>query len=670
MSKDRFGTRAVLGLALALLAGRVPAAIRSAAPVREISVRALIDEGLGHDPRLEDAFRESFAAASRELEEAAAVRLHLIGVEDWSSKGSLHTLESLADDLDAHREPEGADVLLTLTGRKDLEAGLSGFSMFKEGLVVVRLSPDRQALTRTLLHEFGHLLGAVHVAESASVMSYDSQSLHFDRLNIQAMELGRSRTFHTVAFPIPRDLLARAASVYETIAATVRLSLAQDRDGRAASGARLRLGERSGRHLDDVYVMLAQVYLETREYEKMASACRSGLAINSRDLELQMLLGISMRRMGRVEEAIDQYREVLKRDPKLADVHYNLGIAYAKLGRRDEARVEYQAALALKPNRAEVHHNLGELLLRMDDLDGAEREIRRAITLCGEYPLAHSNLAELLCRRGRYDEALAEADRAAAQDPGLPDPENIRGNIFRRLGRDEEAVEAYRKAIVLDPAYDKAYFNLGVCLLDGDCLEEAGTQFLKALELNPNFAEARADLGYCRLRAGDPDRAIAELERAQKLGLNSVKVHINLGSAYLLKGQADKAVREARAALDLDPGSALAHNNLGLALHALGRGAEAADHFLRAIGLDASYRDPLFNLASLRFQAGDPAAALDLYLKAEPLGRPDGALLNNIAVLLFRKGEYGRSWTYVQKARAAGFKVHPDFLEELKKKIK
>ncbi len=668
MRQDRRKPRAVFRLALVLLAGLALRLPSPASAVREIRVRALADEGLRLDPRRTALFEECFGAASMELEAVAAVRLRLTGIDDWSSNGSAHTLGSLADDLETRNEAATGDILLGLTSRKDLEAGLSGFSLFKEGLVVVRLSPDKQALTRTLLHEFGHLLGAVHVADQASVMSYGSQSLNFDALNVQAMELARLRTFRGVAFPIPKENLARAVSVYETIAGTVRLSWAQDRDGRAALRAKAGPASWNARSLDDVYVMLAQIYLETRDFEKMASACRSGLTIDDRDIELRMLLGISLRRMGKVEEAIEQYAQVLKQAPKLADVHYNLGIAYARLGRRAEARTEYEAALALKPNRPEAHHNLGELLLRMDDLAGAERELRRAIALCGEYPLAHSNLAELLCRTGRYEEALAEADTAAQQDPDLPDPENIRGNIFRRQGRGEEAVAAYRKAIDLDPAYDKAYFNLGVCLLDEDRVEEAEARFVKALLINPNFAEARADLGYCRLRQRDTDQAIIEIEKAQRLGLNSAKVHINLGSAFLQKGRADKAAGEAQAALALDPGSAQAHNNLGLALQSQGRGAEAAEHFRRAIALDASYRDPLFNLASLLFQAGDSAGALDLYLKAEPLGRPDGALLNNIAVLLFRGGEFDRAWAYAQKAQAAGFKVHPDFLEELKKK--
>ena len=61
---------------------------------------------------------------------------------------------------------------------------------------------------------------------------------------------------------------------------------------------------------------------------------------------------------------------------------------------------------------------------------------------------------------------------------------------------------------------------------------------------------------------------------------------------------------------------------------------------------------------------------LDCYLKADKLGPNDGPLLNNIAVIYFEKGAYALSLSYVDKALTAGFKVHPDFLNEVKKKIK
>jgi Tfp pilus assembly protein PilF len=97
---------------------------------------------------------------------------------------------------------------------------------------------------------------------------------------------------------------------------------------------------------------------------------------------------------------------------------------------------------------------------------------------------------------------------------------------------------------------------------------------------------------------------------------------------------------------------------------------EAEEQFQKAIGLDAKNKEAYINLGILYVQAGKLDLALEMYVHAVSIDPKDGTLFNNIAVIYFEKGEYVLSWDYVRKAQDAGFSVHPDFLNELKKKIK
>lgn len=101
-----------------------------------------------------------------------------------------------------------------------------------------------------------------------------------------------------------------------------------------------------------------------------------------------------------------------------------------------------------------------------------------------------------------------------------------------------------------------------------------------------------------------------------------------------------------------------------------GRLQNAVGQFQKAIEMDPNNKEALFNLGSLLFQAGKLDQALDLYLAASKLDPTNGALFNNLAVVYFKKGEYALAWKSVQKAQAAGFKVQPAFLAELKEKLK
>ncbi|MBI5245270.1 MAG: SUMF1/EgtB/PvdO family nonheme iron enzyme [Elusimicrobia bacterium] len=62
---------------------------------------------------------------------------------------------------------------------------------------------------------------------------------------------------------------------------------------------------------------------------------------------------------GRIEDAVQEFREAIRIDPNVAEARCNLGVALAKLGRDDEAITELEAALRIDPKHAASWYNLG-----------------------------------------------------------------------------------------------------------------------------------------------------------------------------------------------------------------------------------------------------------------------------------------------------------------------
>jgi len=54
--------------------------------------------------------------------------------------------------------------------------------------------------------------------------------------------------------------------------------------------------------------------------------------------------------VGRLDEAIVHYSQVLRIQPRRAEAHVNLGAAFMKMGRYEDARQAFMAALAIDPN--------------------------------------------------------------------------------------------------------------------------------------------------------------------------------------------------------------------------------------------------------------------------------------------------------------------------------
>jgi tetratricopeptide (TPR) repeat protein len=645
----------------------------AAQEMRDVCVKIVADEEWRRDPDWALRAAGLLRGVSAEFERLFQIRLVARSFGAWESDDAVGSMAALADGLESRADKADCDILIALTAQPNLAGGLFGYSLFKEGLVMIRSSDDSAAFARALKHEIGHLFGAVHVSNPASVMDVFLQGDEFDVLNREAIRLLRGRLFNSVEFPIPKAVRSEAIALYTRICAVIESAdLQRKLDWLGGTGIRAVVNE-SGRRdtleLDDAHLLLAQIDIEEKRYDAAAKACRAGLKIHPDNLEAENILGIIDRKQGRLDEAIRKYEAVLKADPRHPRVHYNLGIAYFRKGDLEAARAAYEKAVELKPRSAEAHNNLGETLLRMGKVGEAERELNLAASLSPRFALAFANLADLALRQEDFAKTRALLEKARDINPDIPSVWNIFGNLAVREGRPEEAVSYYRRALAVDPDYDKGYFNLGICLFETKDLAAARDNFLKAIALNPNFAEAHASLGYCLIKENKVDEAIAEILLARKLGFQTAVTHLNLSFAYIEKKRLDEAIAEAGQAIALDPSLAMAYNNLGIAYTRKGMIVEAEKQFEKAIGTDRRYRDAWLNLGNLAYMTGKPGRALELLLEAAKLGPVDGALCNNIAVLYYKRGEYRPALEFAEKAAAAGFKVDPVFLAEIRKKL-
>ena len=118
-------------------------------------------------------------------------------------------------------------------------------------------------------------------------------------------------------------------------------------------------------------------------------------------------------------------------DPSM---HSNLGVALRALGRLDEAVAAYQSALRLKPDYADVYHNLGNLLTEQSRLEEAVVAYSRAVNLKADYYEAYNNLGNALSELKRSEEALASYDKSLAVQPDFADAHLNRGILYLRNG--------------------------------------------------------------------------------------------------------------------------------------------------------------------------------------------------------------------------------------------
>jgi len=69
--------------------------------------------------------------------------------------------------------------------------------------------------------------------------------------------------------------------------------------------------------------------------------------------------------------AIAAFREALKHNPGMAQVHYQLGLVYQRMGQSPEAALSYREALRLNPQLHDAQARLGHLQAERGDLRDA-----------------------------------------------------------------------------------------------------------------------------------------------------------------------------------------------------------------------------------------------------------------------------------------------------------
>jgi len=108
--------------------------------------------------------------------------------------------------------------------------------------------------------------------------------------------------------------------------------------------------------------------------------------------------------LGRVDQAIDEYRRAEEMDPSDDRIYNNMGINYLYQENLEEAAVCFEKALALDPKNVMALNNLAFYYLQTGKLERAEDMVRQVLVLDPESVSAQKNLEEVLKAQGKGQE--------------------------------------------------------------------------------------------------------------------------------------------------------------------------------------------------------------------------------------------------------------------------
>ena len=220
-------------------------------------------------------------------------------------------------------------------------------------------------------------------------------------------------------------------------------------------------------------------------------------------------------------EAADQLKWITTQDPGMTDAWNQYAQVLIRLGRNEDALKAYKELLNRRPGAAPVLLDAATVLMKLGRLDEARQHAELAIS--GSPVSAHQLLVKIAFARERPDDAVKEAKLAEDADPTLPMTDYVRGVVLHRQAQKNpakfaEALPFFQKAATRIKGrtvqLDDLYYYLGDCLAQAGRLEEAEQAFLEEMKLFPNLIHARQGLAMLYEASGrtpDADRVVANM---------------------------------------------------------------------------------------------------------------------------------------------------------------
>ena len=260
------------------------------------------------------------------------------------------------------------------------------------------------------------------------------------------------------------------------------------------------------------------IFYQREQFPQAIDAFAKAAEQDSADHESLEMQGVSLFRLGRVQQAIPLLEKARTgvQDANV-DPNYVLALCYADVQRYDDARHAFAAQYGFDPDSAEAHLLAARLFLRRELRDQAGEEAMKALAINPSLPLAHELLGEVALSRADIPGAIRELETERKINPLDPDLYDRLGDAYVRNGQYTDAQQALSRAVLLEPHSTGPYILLG-------------ETFLKLKQ---------------------PIMALHYLDHAAQMDPSNYITHNLLGQAYKATGQLAEANREFKLVVEL-----------------------------------------------------------------------------------------------------------------------
>jgi tetratricopeptide (TPR) repeat protein len=296
------------------------------------------------------------------------------------------------------------------------------------------------------------------------------------------------------------------------------------------------------------------------------------------DANALLAQGNSAMRKGDLAEAVRDFQQFLKLQPRSAEGYFNLGLALQSAGQLDNALTALHKAASLQPTLRGIQLFTGIVDYKLNHLPDAQSELIRETRIEPKNAAGWMWLGITELAQNQPSAAAAALDQAATLDPSNLDILYHRGRahlliskesystmfklgpdswrVHEVLGqadaeafRNDEAINEFRLAVGAAPREPGLHEELGDACWTAGRLQDADDAYAEEIKIDAANAVALYKLGSLRVtRREDAASGVDLLARALALDPSLRDTHYYLGKGEAQLGKNDLAIEQFRLA--------------------------------------------------------------------------------------------------------------------------
>lgn len=243
-------------------------------------------------------------------------------------------------------------------------------------------------------------------------------------------------------------------------------------------------------HNTEEQVRLMARHVDVSELKDFLSEVRP--LLSTRTAEDWLARGERDLERDRLDLAIADFTEALKREPDLAAALYGRGHAFYTKGDYETALSDLDEAVAKGASNLGNCHNLRGLCYdAMERLKPAITAFTQAIRQEPGDSVLYANRGDTYRKNKDYERATTDLQEAIRLDPGASKPHLYLGIVHHNQKRYEQAISEYQEALKLASEAEAApiLYNLGNAFFDSDQRDRAYAAFDVLEKVDPEYAE-------------------------------------------------------------------------------------------------------------------------------------------------------------------------------------